>query len=519
MPQNPDVAWALDDLAARGPALKRRRDYYEGRHVSVIPAGQSLSPLVQQVLEDLTDNLCDDVVDEPVSRLTISGWDAPETAGTAPRSDADAGGGTDTGTSAGALAQALWDMNRGDERADLLHRDAWGLGDGFAIVEKDQAERVRFYLQRPEQMAVRYDPRNPDRIQVAAKVWKDGARWRLNLYYPGDYENGSQQPGPGRLERWGTRGSSVDGGVPQAKAFDLVPGEPDEEGGVDDGTRPEWSERVPVFHFPADEVGGYGRSVLTDVIPLQDLLNKSVADLVVSMEDVALPQRWGIGVQGEYQEDGTRKPVRRKAARASDMITTGAKPGEAAFGQFPGADLTQFLKVQEGYRLEIARKGYLPASSVALDGGSASISGLSLLVQEGRQNKRVKRGQRNFGWEWRALMAYMLTLSGRRTEPDELDLTWAQPETRDELAQWELLVIKRDMGVPDRVLLVEGGYDPDDVDDWLEAADVEPGGRLAPPGAGIASVTMPGVPGGMAVDLAAPPVQPNGAARPAVPQG
>ena len=508
--QNPDVGWALDDLNQRAKALKRRRDYYEGRHVSVIPPGKTLSPLLQELLEDLVDNLCDDVVDEPVARLSITNWTDPSMADTAdlPDDDTEDTPGTPPApeqVNRGELAQDLWDTNRGQTRANATHRDGWRSGDAWNIVERAKDGTVRWFPQRPECMAARYQEDNPDTLDVVAKVWKSGRAYRMNLYY------GPDSAGGGRLERWASAGSSHDGGAPQAKAFVQMTST------TDDGTR-DWP-RIPVFHFPADEVGGYGRSVLTDVIPLQDLLNKSVADLVVAMEDVALPQRYGTGIQTSYEPDGTETPLRRRARSAADMLTTASK--DAAFGQFPGADMSQFLSVQTAWRLEIARKGYLPAYSVAGPTGSSSTpaSGLSMLVQEGRLLKRCKNAQEDWGWVWTEQMAYMLTLSGTPTVPADLDLEWAPIATRDETALWELLTLKSGLGVPKRQVLMEGGYDQDQVDDWLDAEATAPGGRLGFPGTGIggvASITMPGVSGGVAVpaDALLPP-QPVGAQAPA----
>lgn len=495
-PLNPDVAWAVRDLKDRAPALKRRRDYYEGRHLPVVPPANTLSPLVHAILEDLTDNLCEDVVDEPVSRLAITSWSIQ-------------GNG---GTPVAQAAQEKWTQNRGPLREPATYRDMTGLGDAFTIVDKPADRPSVWQVAAPEQIAVRYWEDRPDLLEVAAKVWRQGKRWRLNLYY------GPEHPAGARLERYASRGTSTDGALPEAKAFlplgadelprDGVTGEPDL------GAR-DW-DRIPVFHYPMGEVGRYGRSILTNVIPLQDLLNKAIADLVVNMEDTALPQRFGTGIQAQRDPlTGQEVPLRRRAREAADMLTT-ASP-EAAFGQFAAADMTPFMAVIQGWRVEIARKGYLPPYSVGMDAATGALSGLSLLVQEGRQIKRGQAIQRTAETVWKEQMAYMLRLDGFQVDAEDLDVEWAPLATRDETALWELLLVKRGMGVPDEVLLVEGGYDQDDVERWLEDRDAAQGGRVSAAGPGIASVTMPGVPGGLG--LPAAPMPPAGAARPGLPVG
>ena len=87
-----------------------------------------------------------------------------------------------------------------------------------------------------------------------------------------------------------------------------------------------------------------------------------------------------------YNDDGSEKPLYRRAKSALEVMRTSSP--DASFGQFPAADLGPFLTVQESLRREIARKGYLPLSSVGLD-GAAPASGIALLVQDGRQVKRV----------------------------------------------------------------------------------------------------------------------------------
>lgn len=479
---NADVAWALDDLARRLPALRRRRAYYEGHHRSAIPPGKTLSQTLRDLLVDLSDNLCDDVVDEPVSRLAITNW-------------------VGTADGQGQAAMDWWEANRGDARARETHRNAYMAGDGYVMIQKDKAGRSRMYVQQPEQMAVRYSTDLPDLVEVAAKVWRDGKRYRMNLYYARGSEGGA------RLERWATKGLGQDGGMPQARAFqplveaDLAPVETD----VD------WAESdtLPIFHFPTDEVGRYGRSVLTDVIPLQDVLNKSVVDLVTAMEDVALPQRYATGVQVEIDPDtGQEKPLFRRSS-TDQMLRTGST--EASFGQFDAANMTQFLEVQTAFRLRIAGKGYLPLHSVSLDATGNAPSGISLLVAEGRQIKRVHTGQNDWDDVWAAAAAYALTLDGIPTKPGDLDVEWAPAETRDERALTETLAMKVDLGLPKREALLELGYDEDDVDEWMDdaAAQAEAisGGRrsmaagglptMAPPApvgpAGAPAVAVPGV--------------------------
>jgi hypothetical protein len=479
-----DIPWAVADLNARAEAIRLRQDYYDGRHRSMLPQGKTLTPELRRLLDDLDDNLCDDVVNEPVNRMVLIAWNAT--------------GGSDAQRKAIAqAAQESWEINRGAARSRDVHRNGWKTGDGWTIVQQDQEGPVRWYSQRPECMAARYSKERPDEMEVAAKCWRDGGRWRLNLYYPPSAEHG----GKPHLERYTTKGTANDGSVPQAKSF--LPYY-DEAAQVDpvevlDG------DRIPVFHYPADEIGCYGRAALTSsVINLQDVLNKSFVDLVVSMEGHSLPDRYATGIQAEYDpETGREKPL--KATGRERMIRTGAK--EATFGQFPQADLANFHTTQDKVRAEIARKGKLPAYSVASDSGQAP-SGLSLLIQEGSLIKRCLTAQDDWGVTWKEQQAYTLRLGGMDgVTAADLDMEWAPPGTRDETALLEALTLKVALGLPKREALIQSGEDPEDVDTWLDAAqaraDVIRGGSGLEPMAAPVGGMLPGA-----------PVQPNGAVAP-----
>ena len=489
-----DIPWAVADLNSRAEAIALRRDYYDGKHRSMIPEGKTLAPQLRRLLDDLDDNLCDDVVDEPVNRMVLLGWNATGGSDDEDETDEQAEAAR---KNLALAAQQSWEENRGNARSRDVHRNGWRAGDGWTIVQQDQEGKVRWYSQRPECMAARYSKDRPDEMEVAAKCWRDGSRWRLNLYYPPS----ALSPQP-HLERYATKGTTNDGSVPQARNFTPYD---DPDNGVEsvellDG------DRIPVFHYPADEIGGYGRSALTStVINLQDVLNKSYVDLVVGMEGHSLPERWATGVQVEIDTvTGTERPL--KATGRERMLRTGSK--DAQFGQFTQADLSNFHTTQDKVRGEIARKGKLPAYSVQMDGSSQPPSGLSLLIQEGSLVKRVLTAQDDWGVTWREQQAYVLRLQGMEgVTADDLDMEWAPPGTRDEAALLEMLTLKVGLGLPKREALIQAGESPDDVDRWLDAAqakaDVIRGGSGLPDQAPPQGGMLPGV-----------PMQPQGASAP-----
>lgn len=468
--QNPDLGWAIEDVRRRLPGYGEKINYYEGDHRLVF-ATEKFRNAFGDLFREFADNLCDDVVDEPVDRLQILNWSG----------------------SRGAEAQKHWATNKGDARSGAVHLNGYREGDGFVLVWTDPEGVGRPYVKDPATMAVQYERETPDRVRVAGQVWREGKRYRATLYYAD------------HIERYATKGTSPDGGLPKAAAFQpLVEAETlvDETTGESaEVVTQDWYEphnwgKVPVFHFPNGQPSRYGVSVLKDVIPLQDALNKAVSDMLVAMEFHALPMRWGTGVQVEI-DPTTGQEIDPFKSGAERFLRIGNK--DANLGQFAPADLSQFLEVQDGFRLEIARKGALPPHSVNLrSGGGAVPSGVALLVAEGKLIKRVRDKQRDWGDTWREVMAMVLTMNGTDCLPEDLEIEWAPPETRDERALIETLLMKLDLGVSKKQALLEAGYTEDEAEEFLEEAEeaaaqmqaqmgAMAGGRLSAVGAGDAA--------------------------------
>lgn len=442
MPQT-DIEWAVEDVRGRLSQSKQYVDYYEGRHRLVF-ATEKFRNTFGDLFREFADNMCDDVVDEPVTRLKVLGWSGPSEAVNQQVSD-------------------WWKVNKGPARARVTHRNAFLHGDAFVMVWPDSKGKARLYPQCSDHWAVKYDEDEPDRIELAAKVWREGKVYRCTLYY--DLEDGS-----GRIERYRTKGLGASGGIPKASAFLPYTEPDDEDGGPGQAAVETHNWGMPVFHFPVDEVGRYGRSVLPDVICVQDALNKAVSDMLVAMEAVAYPQRWATGVQIEKGPDG--KEINPFEGGANRVIYSGSK--DAAFGTFTQGDMSGFLEVQDSLRLEIARKGYLPPYSVNLRASSGGApSGISLLISDGRQIKRCLDAIEVWEQTWCAATALALRMDGVAVEAEDLNIEWDEVSTRDEKALIETLLMKKELGVSERRLLLEAGYTEDEIQEMQDEAEVE----------------------------------------------
>lgn len=438
--ENADLAWAIADLKGRLPSLRLFKRYDEGDH-RLNFATEKFRNTFGDLFSEFADNLCDDVLNGITDRLQISSW----------------GSTANTDKALAEAVEAVWTRNRGDSRLGAVHRNAFRDGDGFALVETGKDQKSRIWKQDARQIAVRYSDDDPDEMEVAARVWKVGTRYRINLMYPD------------RIERYASKGSTNDGGLPSAGAFGLLA-----EGDVllKGDTQPtEVRSSIPLFHFPNGDVSCYGRSLLLPVIPLQDALNKSIADMLVAMEFQAFPQRWATGVQVDPTPDPLTGRERQPFKGGPGETWWTAKEG-GQFGQFSAAEMGGFLEVQKGFRAEIFRKGSQPAYDLGSDGNLPS--GVALLVAEGRTVKMGKDRIRDWTPEHKRMMAAAATIDlGTDVLPDDLDPEWAPVETRDIKALLEELAMKKDLGVPTEQILKEMGYAPDEVQEFLDDADAQ----------------------------------------------
>jgi hypothetical protein len=233
---------------------------------------------------------------------------------------------------------------------------------------------------------------------------------------------------------------------------------------------PNPNDQIPVFHFGNNaRVGMYGKSELTDVIPLQNALNKSVADMLVGMEFQAWPQRWVTGLEVQI-DSATGKPIKPWEPGADRVWTVGAS--DAKFGQFDPAGLEQFIKVQEAFRLEIARVSRTPLHYLMPMTGQWP-SGESLKTAESAFTSKVKRRQIAFGNVWEDVMRFALRVEGREVT-SHLSALWADPTPRSDMDQVKIAELKAKLGVSQDQNLRELGYSDEEIERMKDEKQAEP---------------------------------------------
>lgn len=415
---NDDLKSFLDVIRARQLDYALATDYYYGRHRLAF-ATEKFRNAFGTLLKAFSDNLCAVIVDTVADRLQVTGFASEDGA-----------------ASVSEAADVIWRLNRMDRRSGETHIEALRAGDAYLIVWPDANGAPRLYPQAGHLCAVEYADEMPGEIIRAAKCWQDSLkRWRMNLYYPDRIEKYATEP---------ATSADFPSGIGVFKPFNL------------DGEA--WPllnpyEQVPIFHFANNaSTGSLGRSELADVIPLQDGLNKSVTDMLVAMEFVALPQRWITGLEVENDElTGQPKAL---FVPGADRIWNVAAP-DARFGQFDSANLGMFVTVQEAFRVELARVSRTPLHHL-MPTASSFPSGEAMKTAEQPLLAKIKDRELAWGNVWEDVMQFALQINGVQTE--SLICNWRDPAPRNERDQAETLLLKQQLGVSDAQLLREAGY-------------------------------------------------------------
>jgi hypothetical protein len=328
-------------------------------------------------------------------------------------------------------AWRIWQANDLDEGSQLAHVDALALGRAYVLVWAAPDGSARITVESARQVYVEHHPGSRQRT-AAVKQWAEGDDAFATLYLPDAIHRFSARTTPGSAPTvWTRRGEPVPNPLGVVPVVPLV-------------------NRARLLDFD-------GASELDPIIPLQDLLNRFLADLVVAAEYLSLPRRWATGLEIETDpETGQPRepfdPVGRLWQAESEA---------ARFGAFPEADLSGLLAAIEQTVQHIGSVSAVPPHyllSPAAKGGPSSAE--SIKSSEASLVAKVKRRMLSFGSAWEEVLRLALAVE-RGAVPsgaEAAETVWADPETRS-LAQAADAALKRkEVGVPVLQLWRDLGY-------------------------------------------------------------
>ncbi len=433
-----DATYALECLAHRQRSFAVYNNYYKGDQPLYFSTDAFRSAF-GDLFKRLSYNRCRAVVDAYASRLQVTGWESPSTKDKQTEEDA-----------LGKAAMEIWDRNHFAKRQGELFREAMRAGDAYVIVWPGEDSLARLDINRGHLIHPVYDDEYPEKLSYAVKCWQPhhgdyAGRWRVNVY---DAEV---------ITRWISSSKSDE----QPKDFkSFVPFEDDMPAEI-----PNPYEQVPVFHFGnSADTGACGTSELVDVIPLQDGLNKSIADMLIAGEYVAFPQRWVTGVAPTVDPFTNQEVEQFKAAM--DRVWGVMEP-DARFGQFDPADMKQYTESQDAWDLKISRVSQVPVHWLSMSGDFPS--GESLKTAEGPFVGKGEGKQASFGGDLAATLAFALKVEG--VADAMVTPIWKPFESRSDLEALQQAAMKKALSIPEEQIWAELGYSRDEIEEFTAAAE------------------------------------------------
>lgn len=417
---------SIKKIVAKRASIQRFEKYYNGEHEFNFASDKFTTKFAKR-LKTMRDNLCKTVVRAPSDRLEIIGFGAEK--------DSDIY----------TKSWQIWKRSQMPRLAKRVHRAAFKVGDGFVLVWAGSDGNARLVPQDPAQCTVFYNPETQE-VERGAKLWRG-----LDDYiYLSIYTREA-------IYKFVSKRTYKAGDVPQkVDAYEArqVQGET-------------WPIRhkydvCPLIHF------GMEGSILDDVIPLNDALNKEMADMLIGSESNSLRQRWTAGIVYETDPETGKQII--PFDRAAQWFAS--QDPNAKFGDFTDVSLADFLAVIKDFRSEIASVAGIPHYYFQSAGDVPS--GEALRKLESRFTATITEAQLDFGESWAQAMRLAMRIDGIEVEqadaaadegvsdsPIETQWTAAAPYSDNE--KLDMAIKKKSIGVSEKRNLSELGYSDADI--------------------------------------------------------
>ncbi|MEO6116003.1 MAG: phage portal protein [Pseudolysinimonas sp.] len=403
-------------LDGRATDLARLVDYHAGKHRLAFTS-EKFRTAFGGLFGSFADNFIPLVVDSVEERLNVQGFRY----GDKPASDKE--------------AWTFWQENNLDAQSQLAHREALIKGDAFAIVWKGDNNRPRVTVESAEQCVVAFAPGDRTDRVAALKRWTDGDGKHAILF--------TKESVFRFIE------SSADG-------VDWAP---------DRGEDPDWPmpnplEKVPVVPLTnrPSLTSPYGVSEFLNVIPIQDAINKVLADMLVASEYTAFPQRYATGLELEEDDQGRLKAPFEIAV---DKLLTAEDPN-AKFGTLEQGDLENYIKAVDLLVQHLSTETRTPPHYFNVGGNLPS--GDAIKAAETGLVAKARRKMRFFGESWEEVIRLCFAVvEDVRADVVDGETVWADPEYRSESELADALVKRSAIGVPRQQLWEDAGYSPQQI--------------------------------------------------------
>ncbi|OKH96599.1 hypothetical protein AB852_00715 [Streptomyces uncialis] len=226
---------------------------------------------------------------------------------------------------------------------------------------------------------------------------------------------------------------------------------------------------------------GNPHSDLSNVIPIQDAINKTVSDALTASEFAAWPQRYVTGL--EIVEDDHGNPVEPFKVAVDKLLQ--AEDPAARFGQFEAASLSNYCDLVGLLLQHMSSISRTPSHYFLVNGGTAP-SGESITSAEVGLVAKVNERMLHFGESWEKVIRLCFAVKrDKRARAYSMETVWRDPEYRTKAQHIDALLKLKQLNVPEVQLWSDAGYTPAQIssfremrkEDALAAAEVQ---RLGP---------------------------------------
>lgn len=436
----------LVDLRGRRAVIDLNYRYYRGDHP--LPwAPAEVGDAYRSFLKMARSNWCRLVVKAPSERLRPVGMRF---------SGGDATGDTETW-------ETLWQGNRLDAECRMVHDSALIARRGFALVwPRGEGQTPSITPEHPSQVIVEFAPGDRRTRLAGLKTFDDVQSMQrfVTLWLPG------------AVYQWTAPLTTVTG-VPLAWS-----GWNDEALNITEAADNPLGE-VPLIEFVADPalVGEPMSELDGGVIDIQDRINKTILDRLVTSNFSSFPQKWATGLEIPTDPE-TKQPI-EPFKNAVDRVFYNENP-EGSFGSFEASDLAPYIKSVESDIQHLAAITRTPPHYLLGQSG-AFPSGESLKSTETGLVAKVLERRDSFTESWEDVLRLALKAAGDpRSDDMAMSVLWKDPESRTQAEVMDAATKMQAVGVPYREILAFIGYSPTDISRLVEERKQDVADGLAP---------------------------------------
>lgn len=367
-----------------------------------------------------------------------------------------------TDTEQAKLVWEWWTKNRMDAIQEDVYEAGLRDGESFIIIDWDDVKQIPQWVLNPRWTDVvnqgddfgcwmAYPNNDPNQeATFAVKQWVEKSLRtqveRRNVYYPD------------RIEKFTRGGNKADWQLIDTIPWVGIGGEP---------------LGIPVIVFQTRGL----RSEVWDALPMQDVVNKSTLDLIATLDMTAFRIFYALGFiptddGKEPADDGSNW---LKIAPGKIIGTTKTKD-EVTFGAIEAADPEPLMKASHQFMLWMAMLSGTPTSRFTTSGLVAARD--TLKEQEGPLVAKVLSHQIRFGNSWEHVLEVSRKLYNVRAVEAEIfdeepmfETLWADVGTDSQAERVEMLVMKRELGIPLPQLWSEAGYSRQQIEEMKKTEE------------------------------------------------